>query len=123
MIHSLSSRRGLARLLRDVSYKPVLQFSNSTPNWKAPPRRSPTVQAIQGARQKGLAAPPPPSKWPIKLLESHVSHAEWAASLTLKDLTAILDDFEALGLAMAKMQAKAILSGTVSDTVHSWINC
>ncbi|KAL8980867.1 MAG: hypothetical protein Q9205_004172 [Flavoplaca limonia] len=109
MIHSLSSRRGLARL-RDVSYKPVLQFSTSTPNWKAPPRRSPTVQAIQGARQKGLPAPPPPSKWPLKLLESHVSHAEWAASLTLKDVTAILDDFEALGLAMAKMQAKAILS-------------
>ena len=113
MTHSLSSRRGLARL-RDVSYRPVLQFSISTPNWKAPPRRSPTMQANQRARQKGLPPPPSPGKWPTGRLEYCIQSINEFAPVNLKDVTAILDDFDALGLSMAKMQVKTICSGTRS---------
>ncbi|KAI4270233.1 MAG: hypothetical protein LQ337_006809 [Flavoplaca oasis] len=108
-MHALSSRRGLARL-RNVSYKSVLQFSTSTPNWKTSPRRSPTVQANQRARQQGLPPPPPPEKWPTGRLEHCIQNINELAPVNLKDVTAILDDFDALGLSMAKMQAKTICS-------------
>ncbi|KAL8651784.1 MAG: hypothetical protein Q9226_004543 [Calogaya cf. arnoldii] len=109
MMYSIPSRRGLL-ILRNVSCRKASAFSTSTSNWKAPPRRSPTVRVNERARQKGLPPPPPPEKWPMKLLEYYVANAGWLASVTLKDVMAILDDFEALGLAMAKLQAKAICS-------------
>ncbi|KAI4270307.1 MAG: hypothetical protein L6R38_007169 [Xanthoria sp. 2 TBL-2021] len=47
----------------------------------------------------------------MKLLEYHVANTNCFAPVTLKEVTAILDDFAALGLAMAKLQAKTICSG------------
>lgn len=114
MMHSFPSRRSLA-VLRNVSCRKVSDFSTSSPNWKAPPRRSPTVRANESARQKGLPPPPPPEKWPMKLLEYHVANTNCFAPVTLKEVTAILDDFAALGLAMAKLQAKTICSGRESE--------
>ncbi|KAL8853123.1 MAG: hypothetical protein Q9221_002005 [Calogaya cf. arnoldii] len=112
MIYSIPSRRALP-ILRNVSCRKASAFSTSTSNWKAPPRRSPTVRANESAKQKGLPPPPPPEKWPMKLLEYHVVNSNWLASVTIKEVTAILDDFEALGLAMAKLQAKAICTGDI----------
>ncbi|KAI4111149.1 MAG: hypothetical protein LQ339_000877 [Xanthoria mediterranea] len=92
MLHSLPSRRSLA-IISNVH-----------------PRCSPTVRANESARQKGLPPPAPPEKWPMRFLEHGVAHNHWLAPVTLKEVTAILDDFDALGLAMAKMQAKTICS-------------
>lgn len=122
MMHSLPSRRGLA-ILRNLSCRKVSGFSTSSPNWKAPPRRSPTVRANESARQKGLPPPPPAEKWPMKLLEYHVANTNCLAPVTLKDVTAILDDFAALGLTMAKMQAKTICSGTESGNTALKVDC
>lgn len=122
MLHSLPSRRSLA-IISNVSSKKLSHFSSSTPNWKAPPRRSPTVRANESARQKGLPPPAPPEKWPTRYLEQDVARANCLAPVTLKEVTAILDDFAALGLAMAKMQAKTICSGMDSRGTELKVDC
>ncbi|KAL8776592.1 MAG: hypothetical protein Q9213_008208 [Squamulea squamosa] len=106
-MRTITSHRALTNL-RIVSGRNTFYFSTSTPQWRTP-QRSPTVRANEAARQKGLP-PPPPEKWPMRYLEYEVSTSDWLSTVTLKDVVAILDDFDALGLAMAKMQAKAICS-------------
>ncbi|KAL9001452.1 MAG: hypothetical protein Q9169_000027 [Polycauliona sp. 2 TL-2023] len=121
MIPSIPTRRGLA-ILRNASYSNASGFSTSTRNWKARPRRSPTVRDKEWARQQGLPAPPPSAapvgsgasetsvKWPMGPLEHYINRSNTFVPVTLKHVTAILDDVDALGLKMAKMQAKTICS-------------
>ncbi|KAL8727880.1 MAG: hypothetical protein Q9166_005757 [cf. Caloplaca sp. 2 TL-2023] len=67
-----------------------------------------SAAAKERARQKGSPPPPALEKWPMRVLEILVNTDESFATVTLKDVVAILDDFDALGLAMAKLQAKTI---------------
>lgn len=59
----------------------------------------------------------------MRFLEHGVAHNHWLAPVTLKEVTAILDDFDALGLAMAKMQAKTICSGMDSRGTELKVDC
>ncbi|KAL8800628.1 MAG: hypothetical protein Q9182_005041 [Xanthomendoza sp. 2 TL-2023] len=116
-MQSSISRRAFASLRvfgYGKAYPPT--FCTSSRHLKRPPARSPIVRANERARQQGLAPPPRPGKWPIPILKSRIAknlcfvRLDDEDCITLEEVVAILDEFDALGLAMAKTKAEQICS-------------